>query len=296
MTTAIKILQLDAFTNRSMSGNPAGVVPDAEGLTDEEMQLIAREMNCSETAFVTPSQVADFRVRFFSPAKEVGLCGHATVATFHALASSGAIPLEDGITTVTQETNVGVLPVHIHSRYGIIEKVMMEQSPPEIRRPDIGAGEIAAALNIGVDEINSDLPVLDVSTGNTSLKAPVLKLATVQRMRPDFEKVLALSKKADVGSIHVFTFETLKEESTAHNRNFAPYHGVNEDPVTGTASGSLAAYLIHNRVVEPGTLIMEQGYELNRPGRVIVEIDAGMKNIRVGGAAVQVLEGEIRIR
>lgn len=288
----IDYLQVDAFTNRPFTGNPAGVVLDATGLSDEQMQLIAREINASETAFVTPSQHADYRVRFFSSAKEVGLCGHATVATFYAMAKKGLLPGGQHV-TVTQETNVGVLPVHISRDIAGNIKIMMEQNPPEIRRPDVSPEEVADALDIDVEELVPDLPLLDVSTGNTSLKVPIDKLATVQKMRPDFRKVLALSHKADVGSLHIFTLETLAPESTSHNRNFAPYHGVNEDPVTGTASGSLAAYLVHNKLAAPGRMLMEQGHEIGRPGRAEVEINADMGRILAGGPARIVMEGKI---
>lgn len=311
----IEVMQIDSFTSRPLTGNPAGLVIDAGGLTEQEMLAIAREMNCSETAFVTKSRVADFRVRFFSPKREVDLCGHATIATFFTLASEGIIPLTDPKTTVTQETNVGVLQVHIFSEGGKIRSVMMEQNPAEFKQPDISAEEVADALNILPMEINPDLPIECVSTGLFSLKVPITKLSTIAEMKPDFRKVLELCNKAGagsraspgistvrsrasagsitVGSLHVWTLETVEPDSTVHCRNFAPVHGVNEDPVTGTASGALGAYLVRHGISDGSSIIMEQGYEINRPGKVHVTVGPDTLKVQAGGMACPVLKGKI---
>jgi phenazine biosynthesis protein PhzF family len=128
----IKIYQADAFTTEPFGGNPAGVVPDATGITEEYMQKIAREMNLSETAFIIPIDNDNFKVRFFTPVSEVDLCGHATIASFYTLANKGYIsPIDNGVKTVYQETNAGKLKVDIYYKDGTVDKVMMQQAIPE---------------------------------------------------------------------------------------------------------------------------------------------------------------------
>ena len=282
----IKIKGVDAFTSIPFCGNPAGVVMDADDLTDEEMQLIAKEMNYSETAFIMKSEVADFKVRFFSPKREVDLCGHATIATFFVLAKEERILNE----VTSQETKAGILPVHIRNKI-----IMMTQAKPVFKKVDVDKGVIASALGIPMMNINSNLPIEAVSTGLFSLLVPIRKIETVQEMNPDFAKVEEICKKLDVGSIFIFTFETLDPECMVHARCFAPLYGINEDPVTGTASGALGAYLVKHKS-SPTSLILEQGYEVGRPGKVFIEIDIKNRKIEevmVGGRAIEVFSGEI---
>lgn len=284
----IKIKGVDAFTSIPFCGNPAGVVLDADDLTDEEMQLIAREMNYSETAFIMKSKVADFKVRFFSPKREVDLCGHVTIAAFSILAREGRILNE----VTRQETKAGILPVHIRNKI-----IMMTQAKPVFKKVDVDKEVIASALGIQSTEINRNLPMEVVSTGLFSLLVPIQKIKIVQEMNPNFAKVERICKKLGVGSIFVFTFETIEPECMVHARCFAPLYGINEDPVTGTASGALGAYLVKHKS-SPTSLILEQGYEVGRPGKVLVEIAKNMKDgkieeVMVGGRAIEVFSGEI---
>ncbi len=282
----IKIKGVDAFTSIPFCGNPVGVVMDADDLTDEEMQLIAREMNYSETAFIMKSEVADFKVRFFSPKREVDLCGHATIAAFFVLAKEERILNE----VTSQETKAGILPVHIRNKI-----IMMTQAKPVFKKVDVDKGVIASALGIPMMDINSNLPIEAVSTGLFSLLVPIRKIETVQEMNPDFAKVEEICKKLDVGSIFIFTFETLDPECMVHARCFAPLYGINEDPVTGTASGALGAYLVKHKS-SPTSLILEQGYEVGRPRKVFIEIDTKngkIEEVMVGGRAIEVFSGEM---
>ncbi len=291
----IKVKQVDAFTTVPFGGNPAAVVIDAEGLTEEEMQRIAREMNLSETAFVASSERADFRVRFFTPVKEIDLAGHPTIATFHALVEEGLIAAHDGVVTVTQELNVGVLPVEIEIKAGVAKRVIMTQQKP-LCASAYAASSWAEALGIDKTEILEGYPLQTVSTGTPQLMIPVKSLTTLRLLRPDFEAMAALTEQGDFFSVHVFTLETFSEEADAHARHFAPAARVREDPVTGSASGGMAAYLVHYGLVDKSSLVAEQGHHIGRPGFVYVDIEKEgdeITTVKVGGSAVTVMNGEL---
>ncbi len=297
----IKIKQVDAFTKNPFGGNPAGVVINAEGLSEIDMQNIAKEMNLSETAYVfePDDPNADFKVRFFTPKNEVDLCGHATVATFHALVEEGKIDIEGSKVILRQETGAGVLPVEISLKKGLVN-IMMTQTIPKFRDANIERKEIAQALRIDEKYISEDLPMEIVSTGLWHLIVPVKNLRTLQNMDPDFSELTKINNDIDALTTHLFTLETLNPDITVHTRDFAPAVGINEDPATGTGNGALGAYLVKNKLIEikePTTkIIAEQGFEIKRPSEIFIEIDTKneeIRGIRVGGFAVTVLNGEI---
>ncbi|MFO8132814.1 MAG: PhzF family phenazine biosynthesis protein [Thermoplasmatota archaeon] len=233
---------VDAFTRRSFAGNPAGVVPRADGLSSETMQHIAGELRCSETAFIMDSHTADVRVRFFSPVREVDLCGHATVAAFHVLAAATGLASK-----VTMETRAGVMSVEI--RGGPDGAVHMQQASPRFRSGDVNPAALAAAL--GVDEAAiADVPAEAASTGLWSLYVPLVSRAAMRRLRPDYDAIEAICGECDVGALFVFTFDTICEENFVHGRCFAPCYGISEDPVTGTANGALGALLRRHGLLE----------------------------------------------
>ncbi len=301
----IEVWKVDAFTDVPLTGNPAGIVLNADGLSDELMLKIASELNLSETAFVMrPTRPdADFRVRFFTPTTEVDLCGHATIAANFCLAEEGRIELKEPKTVVKQETNVGVLPVEIRARSGCPWLVVMTQAKPEVRPSGLSASEIAGALRVSEGVITSTgLPLQIASTGLPFLMVPLAELDTLMGLKPDLARVAELSERLGVAGFYAFTLEALEKSSTAHARCFAPYVGVSEDPVTGTASGALGAYLVYNSAVEvrepTTTMVVEQGHAMERPGKVHVEVGvSGGKplKVRVGGRAVVSLRGKLRI-
>lgn len=291
----IKVKQVDAFTTVPFGGNPAAVVIDAEGLTEEEMQRIAQEMNLSEMAFVTSSERADFRVRFFTPIQEIDLAGHPTIATFHALVEEGLIAAHDGVVTVTQELNVGVLPIEIEIEAGLAKRVIMTQQKP-LFASAYAASSWAEALGIDKAEILEGYPLQIVSTGTPQLMIPVKSLTTLRLLRPDFEAMAALTEQGDFSSVHVFTLETFSEEADVHARHFAPAAGVRESPVSGSASGGMAAYLVYYGLVDKSLLVAEQGHLIGRPGLVYIDLEKEgdeITTVKVGGSAVTVLNGEI---
>ena len=278
---------VDAFTEEPLRGNAAGVIPDAAGLTDEQMLSVARELGASESAFLLPADDADRRVRYFTPETEVDLCGHATVGSHALLYADGTV--EPG--THTLETNVGVLEIEVESG----GRVWMTQNPPEIREVEADYDRLGSALGIdpaALRDVGADLPVARASTGLPFLVVPVNFLEHVGNAEPDMGAVADLSEAFDVAGVYVFTFDTLDAESTLHARMFAPSAGVPEDPVTGTASGAAGAYLDRFGAVDTDAMRFEQGHFLDRAGTVHVEVG---DDVRVGGDAVVSLEGRLLV-
>ncbi|RLF35457.1 MAG: PhzF family phenazine biosynthesis protein [Thermoplasmata archaeon] len=297
MGTRVIVEKVNAFTDSLDGGNPAGVVLNSPlDLSDEQMIFITRSLEVSETAFVFSTHDEKFfRVRFFTPEIEVDLCGHATIATFFTMASKGFFPTDKKLFDVNQETKAGLLPVTVEfGDNGTVNRVMMTQRKPVFRDIYLDISKIADSLNIKTDEINVSLPLQRVSTGLFTLPVCVESFDVLRGMKPDFEKIKKICNEIDVGSFHVFTFDTLEQNSLYHARNFAPVYGVNEDPVTGTANGAVCSYLVKNKIIKKGKFNCEQGDIINRKGRVMVEIDEN-NMVKVGGRARIVLEKEIML-
>jgi len=284
-----RALLVDAFTSEPLAGNAAGVVPDAEGLDDSQMQAIARELNASETAFLSPSDDADRRIRYFTPTQEVDLCGHATIASHAFLDDDGVIDAG----THTLETNVGVLDIEVEPS----GTVWMTQDVATVETVELEHADVADALGVDavtLTEIGDDLPLATASTGLAFLVVPVTYLEALSAMQPEMKAVAALTDELDVTGIYAFTFDALDADSTLHGRMFAPAAGVDEDPVTGTASGAVGAYLRETDAFEgelPEEMVFEQGHFVDRPGRVAVR--AGVDPVSVGGRAVTALDGRV---
>jgi trans-2,3-dihydro-3-hydroxyanthranilate isomerase len=304
-----RFIQVDVFTDRPFGGNPLAVFPEAEGLTGEEMQCLAREMNLSETIFVLPPQVpdADFQVRIFTPAKELPFAGHPVVGTHWVLAYLGRVELQEPVTQVRFELGVGVLPADLRVTGDQVERVVMTQDRPTFLAILDATQEAELAEGLGLPPeaiVETGLPVQVVSTGVPQLMVPIRSVAEVQALDAGKLNTAALNRVCrELGTecVLVFTFETERPESTVHVRMFAPLLGVPEDPATGSANGALGAYLVHHRAVEvtePTTYIVsEQGAEINRPSTVYVEVDSRgeeLTAVRVGGQVVLVAEGVVR--
>ena len=302
-----RFVQVDVFTPRPFGGNPLAVFHQAGGLTAEEMQQLAMEMNLSETTFVLPSRVpeADFKVRIFTPTAELPFAGHPVVGTHWVLAHLGRVDLREPVTTVRFELGVGVLPADLHVVGDRVERVVMTQDRPTFHAVLEDVGELIAALGLSSEAITeTGLPVQVVSTGIPQMMVPVRRLVEVQRLASDLLDVATLTRvcrTAGTDCVMVFSLETESSEATVHTRMFAPSLGVPEDPATGSANGALGAYLVRHRAVpvtEPTTYITsEQGLELGRPSTLYVEVDSRgeeVAGVRVGGQVVAIAEGEVR--
>jgi PhzF family phenazine biosynthesis protein len=258
------------------------------------MQAIAQAVGFNETAFVLPSTRADLRLRYFTPGHEVDLCGHATVASFVALHQHGRLPGAGFPRRLMLETGAGLLPVTVELG-GVGEPmVIMAQAPAQFESFAGDRAALARVLGIAPDDLRDDLPILYGSTGLWTLVVPVQGLGAMRRMKPltaEFPSLLAERRGA---SIHPFCLETIHPDAHLHARHFSsPRSGTVEDPVTGTASGVLGAYHLEFIADDaPAPLVVEQGQELGRDGRVRVWVErrAGRCHVRVGGTGCFVRE------
>ncbi|AUV80954.1 PhzF family phenazine biosynthesis protein [Salinigranum rubrum] len=301
MTTACRTLLVDAFTDEPLTGNPAGVVPDAGDLTEDQMQAIARELGASETAFVRPSSEALHRVRYFTPSQEVDLCGHATVAAFSLLAREGA--LDPGTHEVA--TNVGTVGIDIETEAGDdAPLVWLTGREPTVELVDLDYARVGEALGIdpaALEDVGADLPPAVASTGLPWLCVPVNFLSHLGGAAPQADLVEALATEHDAAGVYAFTFDTLDSDSALHARAFAPGIGVTEDPVTGTAAAACAAYLRHVDVYDDeqgyADLRFEQGHFVDRPGLVRTRVtdDEDGPEVAVGGTATVALDGTLSV-
>lgn len=279
----VQVIKVNAFTSSKEGGNPAGVVLHPNSLTETQMKHVTQSIYVSETAFVFPSTTADYLVRFFSPLVEVDLCGHATIATFTVLGEKFQSKMTNPI-QVTQETKLGNLPVRLYfSNDGSLDNVLMQQKKPLFEPVLYQPRKLASILNISIDDLCLDIPQERVSTGLFTLPVCVSSYEILKTVRPDFRLVKRFCKQHHVGSLHVFTFDTLEKTSLFHARNFAPCYGIDEDPVTGTANGAVSSYLRYHNYFSSNEIICEQGDIIGRSGRVQVSFIED--EVWVGGKA-----------
>lgn len=288
MAKEIDIFQIDAFTKNAFQGNPAGVVY-SDNLNENEKQLIAKEMNLSETAFISASKTADYRLQWFTPTKEVDLCGHATIASLHYLFENGMISNSQNISF---ETRSGIINCSITNR-----KYFMQIPTPQLDEFDGCKEEILNALGIARVDV-SDLPFILLDNGYLFIS--VNTLDALWKIKPDFNALNELSEtKKEFFDVAVFTNETIEKESSAHLRFFAPYHGIYEDPVTGSACGPLLLVLIKlgliNNYIDDSVIVFEQGDFLNRKGRVGVKFNFSKNELTISGNAVTVMRGKLNL-
>jgi trans-2,3-dihydro-3-hydroxyanthranilate isomerase len=310
----LNFIQLDVFTDRPFCGNPLAVFPDAEGLSDEQMQQIAREMNLSETVFVLPSEHEEVlrRLRIFTPSNELPFAGHPVVGTWNCLAREGVVPKpEDGNSWahIKQEVGIGILPVDIEFKEGEPERVVMTQGKFEIRgeiEDWQDQADIARALGLAQEDLDESLPIQAVSTGNTMLLVPVRSLADLGHCRVNLPMLSEIYERsstfAGATGCYAFTRETIEiGEARAHARFFVGQN-IGEDPATGSAAGPLGGYLVHHGAagVDPVdgvySFVIEQGDFINRPSRIGLEVkgeQGKVEEVRVGGTSVVVARGTL---
>ncbi|WP_100404351.1 PhzF family phenazine biosynthesis protein [Bacillus solitudinis] len=294
---SIKVYQYNAFSKEPNKGNPAGVVLNGDELKDKEMQEIAFKVGFNETAFPVKSEVADLRIRFFTPGHEMNLCGHATMATVYALKTKGLLGDK---TDFTIETNAGILPIKINSTSVSELFITMKQAPPQFQEFQGSKKDLANSIGLKETDIYDELPILYGSTGTWTLLVPIKRLDAFKRMKPNNKAFPAILKEMPKSSIHPFCLETYETESDMHARHFSsPYSGTIEDAVTGTASGVMGAfyakYIKKNNFNEPINLIVEQGHEIEKEGRVMVQISKKSEfyDVEITGNAVHVKDFEV---
>lgn len=301
MSKRYRVYQVDSFTTEIFKGNPAGVVPDADGLSAEQMQAIARELNNSETAFILSpaSDDHEVRIRFFTPSIEVPSCGHATVAAHYVRSVENNLQSS----TVIQKIGAGILPVEI-IKTGNDYKIVITQGRIEFEDTldSFFQGKIIEALNLTFDDVDWNCPMQIVSTGHSKVMIGIKSRETLDSLKPNYHELSKISGDIKCSGYFVFTFDSDETEILTKGRMFAPAIGINEDPVTGNANGPLGAYLIKNKIVEwSGNIFTfkgKQGEAIGRPG--IVEVEVEIQNdepvkVKIGGRAKIAFKTEIEL-
>jgi len=290
-------MQIDAFTNRPLSGNPCAVIFEADSLEEDTMLAIAREMNLSETAFIKRSSIADFGARYFTPAEEIPLAGHPTISTIWALIESGQIVVNEPHTRVSLELKVGVIPIDIYCVNGQIQRIVMSQKKPQFLKT-YSAEDIMPLFGLVPEDALPDTPIQTVSTGTPQLMIPLRDFKALRSAVINISAYSTFRKGSDFFSPHLFCLGGVTSEGNTFARHFGVPPDTMEDPFTGSATGGMAAYLWHYGLIDSPTFVAEQGHWMNRPGRAYVTVIGSrdeIETVQVGGEAITVIRGELEI-
>jgi len=288
---------VDVFAERPYAGNPLAVVVGADGLSDETMQQIAAETNYSETTFVgsAPEHDQGYRVRIFTPAREIAFAGHpilgtAWVVRHHVMQTASADPVRLNLA-------VGQVPVTFESSADGSREVAWFLAPPVLPGTTCAAERIAAALGISPEDIETRAPVQQLSAGISAMIVPLRSLQALRRSQLDLEAFAPLAREGFPPLIYLFCSETHHRGNDLCARFFFEAHGVREDPATGNGAAFLGAYLLEHRFF-PGSdlsLRIEQGYEIRRPSLVMLRarMAGRAREVYVGGHVLPIVQGEL---
>ena len=288
----LAMTQWDVFSSKPLEGNSLAVFSDARGLSDAEMQLIAKEMNLSETTFICPREAAmegerGVRVRIFTVQEELPFAGHPTLGTAFALRG------ESGVKEVVLDLNVGKVPVQFEEIKGQASFGEMTQVDP-VFGVQHDREAVARATGLRVEDFDASLPIETVSTGMPFTVTPLKSLRVIQNLGIDLNRASEYLEKAGGKFFYFVARETVDPAGRLHARMIF-YNG--EDPATGSAAGCTAAWMVAHGVAEPDErVLIEQGIEMRRPSRIFVRAsrrDNRIVNVRVGGNAIEVMRGEV---
>ncbi len=292
------VYQIDAFTREKFYANPAGVVVNADGLSDDLMQKIARELNNSETAFVfkNPNNNFSHEVRFFTPSTEVPICSHATIATHYALA------LEKNISQNTifeQKCKAGVFDVEVKIEDDNYFMTMTYDEIEFLNKLNQKEIEILTkALGLKEEDLIKELPIQVVSTGHSKVLIAIKDYHVLNALKPNMQELAKLSECIDCNGYFVFTFDTKEENILTQGRMFAPAIGINEDPVTGNAHAPLAPFLHKykfSNIKGTFSFYAKQGKAIGREGKILVEFFPKENKVKITGEAVVVFKTKLFI-
>ena len=296
MSAPIRVLQADVFTTRPFAGNPAAAVLEADGLDEAVLPRIADELRVAGTAFVSAPRAgdADWRLRMFTPTREVAYSGHTALCATHALVEAGRVPGA----RVAYETPAGPLRVDVERSDGAV-LMWLEPPTPALIPGDERLEEILTAL--GLPAAGLAAWAGPAVTPDRDLLLPVRDLATLRALTPDMRRLAALRSAAGARGVCCVSRETIEPASSTHCRFFAPHYGLPEDLVTGSVHSPMAVWLLDAGVLDArggrAAFTAEQGDGLGRPGRLRIEVivTAGRASrVRVGGHAVTVRSGSLR--
>ncbi|HTT02685.1 MAG TPA: PhzF family phenazine biosynthesis isomerase [Steroidobacteraceae bacterium] len=296
----IQIHQIDAFTRRRFTGNPAGVVLNADVLDDTEMLAIARELNNADTAFILAPDASghDVRARFFTPRTEVGFVGHATVAAHYVLSRHGT-----AVGRRRQRSKAGIVEIEVRGT-GEDRQIAVRQSCPPLGR-ELNERERLAVLDslaLASDDLDVRCPLRIVGGAGTRLMVAVRGPEQLKHLKPDFARLTTLSAQLGAAGYFVFTLAPQARDCLTESRMFCPALGIPEDPVSGNAHGLLGAYLAHYQLLarqkDRAQFTGMQGHYVNRPGRVDVELEfdeRALAAVWIVGQAVSIFETELTL-
>jgi trans-2,3-dihydro-3-hydroxyanthranilate isomerase len=287
----LPFIQMDVFTSVPLEGNQLAVFTDAQGLTDAEMQAIARETNLSETTFIFPGEAATerergVRVRIFTTTEELPFAGHPTLGTAMVLHN------KNGAEEVALALKVGRIPVRFSTRDGLPFGMMTQRDPEFLHKHS--REDIARAASLAIDDIADDVPIQTVTTGNPFAIVPVKSLAVLQKLSPTWANLKTYLEKTDAKFLYFVSREALNPEAKLQAR-MVFYNG--EDPATGSAAGPCVAWAVQYGVIASDQqVLLEQGVEMKRRSRIFFSASRNggkIVNVRVGGHAVEVVRGEL---
>jgi PhzF family phenazine biosynthesis protein len=276
----VEVNKINAFSINNTGGNPAGVVLNADGLTTADKQLIAAKMGIPETAFVSNSTIADVKLDFFTPVKQIAHCGHATIATFCYLKQTGRIRTDRS----SKETIDGIRAIYFEG-----DEAYMEQRQPAYFTPSDDMGAILNSLNITQADIAAELTPCIVNTGNSFLVIPVKDEVVLKNIQPVFDEVEGLSQKYNLIGYYAYTTNQADSSIDAAARMFAPLYGINEEAATGMAAGPLACFLYKNGINKT-VIKIQQGKYMQPPSASLIKVNLNMEegkivNLFAGGSA-----------
>lgn len=290
----MKYYIVDVFAQEKYNGNQLAVFVDAGTLTSHQMQRIAKEINYSETTFITSNQSREggYDVRIFTPAQELPFAGHPTLGTAYIIQQE---IVKQPVGQVTLNLQVGQIPVTLHYADNSVNLLWMQQKPP-IFGHQFDVDAIAQVLNLPVDDLDSNFPIQEVSTGLPFIIVPLKTLAAVKKAKVNLEPYFKLISNTEAKAILIFCPETYKPENNLNVRVFCDYLGIPEDPATGSANGCLAGYLANYAYFGADSIDtrVEQGYEIGRDSLLLLKAqktDADIK-VFVGGKVIMVARGE----
>jgi trans-2,3-dihydro-3-hydroxyanthranilate isomerase len=291
----LSFVQVDVFTSVPLEGNQLAVFADGSGLSDAEMQALAKETNLSETTFIMPRDAATerergVRVRIFTTTEELPFAGHPTLGTAMVVRND-AQRSNGSAEEVALDLNVGRIPVRFSTRDGLPFGLMTQRDPEFTNKHS--REDVARAAGLAIDDIADDLPIQTVSTGNAFAIVPLKSLAVLQKLSPTWANMKAYLDKSDAKFFYFVSRETLNPDAKLQSR-MVFYNG--EDPATGSAAGPCAAWAVQYGVVPPDQqVLMEQGLEMKRRSQIFFSAgrnDGKIVNVRVGGHVAEVARGE----
>ena len=289
---------LDVFTNQKFGGNQLAVFNKGAEIPENKLQLIAKEFNLPETVFLYPSdtETGDYKMRIFTPSKELPTAGHPTIGTAHLLLNELETSCKED-NMLKLEQLVGEIPVTFKQEGKKYVDITMKQPNPEFGRLIQKREIVAEILSISLSDLMPGMPIQCISCGNPFLFVPVKSLEILANVKPRIDLLQQYENTLGTSALYVFTNETANNADT-RGRMFAPLWGITEDPATGSASGPLGCYLVRHGISDGENIICEQGFEMGRPSSIQVSISHTnniINQVLVGGEAVLLGKGTLFI-